>query len=169
MGAYALYAIACISGLFIVNNQAALAGRLAQGDTSVTTDEANAADNSVGAIVALLIGAFLVLLVAEILWQRNFNKALGKDTARQIRNRCGLRVVWIIWTVLWIGGTVLQTTPSDPQSLVSADHRTMFLLGARALMMVVIAVLTPVVYGRAKAELAGTAVAAPQALTPLGY
>jgi hypothetical protein len=168
--AYVLYAIVCVSGLFVLSHQVSLANRFIQGDTSVTVDQAGAADNDVSTMKFLLLAVFVVLLVAAILWERNVAKALGKQAARRILNRSGLGIVWAVWIVLLVVGSALQYgTTNDLPSLVSADHRSMVLLGARALMVLVIAVLTPIAYRRAKAELASRPVPATESTEPLDY
>lgn len=165
--AYVVYALVCIIGVFVLNHRVSLTNQLIQGG-SVDVDQANAADNAVSTMGVALIAALVFLLVAAIISERNFAKALGKESARRIRNQVGLRIVTILWLVLWTVGTVTQDTmPNDPHSLVSADHRSMFLLGARALLMIVIAALTPLAYRKARAELASRP--APQPLAPLGY
>ena len=169
MAAYGVYALVCVVGLFVVNHRVSLANRVIGGDTSVTLDQANAADHAVTMLAVALIAAFILLVVAVIVAERNFHKALGKQAARRIQSQSGLRIVWIVWAVLWILGSVLmqRAVPSDPQSLVSSDHRTMFLLGARALMLAVIMALTPRTYRRAREELAARPPSQPYA--PLGF
>jgi hypothetical protein len=166
MAAQVLYAIVCVVGIVAVSHQASLANRLVQGDTTVTLDQANASDNSVGTITLFLIVAFVFLLVALLMWQRNLNRALGKDRVRALLRRFGLRYVWLIWSLLWVVGSVTSVgSQSDPQALVSADHRTMFLLGARAVLLLVISALTVVTVKRARQELGQ--VPAPQPFAPL--
>lgn len=170
MAAYVLYAVVCVVGLFVVNHRVSLANRVIGGDTSITADQANAADNAVTTLAFALIAAFILLVVAVVFAERNFYKALGKQTARRIQNQTGLRIVWIVWAVLWIAGTAMQSgSTNDPQSLVSSDHRTMFLLGARAVMMIVIAALTPITYRKARTELAVRPAPQAQPFAPLGY
>ena len=149
-----LYAAVCVVAVFVLNSRVSLANRVLQGDTSVTEDQAHAADNNVSAIVTLLIIAFVLLLIAGILWERNFNKVLGRPTARRLQRRYGLQAAWIVWLVLWLAGTVTQNgaTPSDPQALINSDHRSMLMLGARAALLVAIAVLTLITDRRAQQQ-----------------
>ena len=171
MAAYVLYAVVCVVGLFVLNNRASLANRLAQGDSTITLDQANAADDAVTILALVLIAAFIVMLVAGILADRNVRKVLGKEDAKQIRNRYGMRFIWILWALLWVAGTATQNlAPGDPQALASADHRSMFLLGARAVLLSVIAVLTMLVYRTAaRLEHERRLLSLPRQVAPLGY
>jgi hypothetical protein len=167
VAAQVLYAIVCVVGIVIVNNQVSLANRILQGDT-IGADQANASDNSVGAITLVLIAAFVFLLVALALWERNLKRALGKERVKALSRRFGLRYVWLIWGLLWAVGSVASAgSPTDPQSIVSADHRTMFLLGARAVLLLVISALTVLTMKGAQQEL--DRIPAPQPFAPLSY
>lgn len=168
VAAYLMYAIVCVVALFVLNHRVSLAQQLVQGQT-VSVDDAQAADDNVSSIVMVLLLAFVVMLVAAVLWERNLAKSLGRPLVRTLQRRYGLRIVWIAWVVLWGVGTATQnSTPSDPQSLISSDHRSMFLLGARAVLLVVIAALTLMLYRRARTE-AANAPAQMAFAAPLGY
>lgn len=169
MAAYGLYALVCVVAIFVVNSRVSLANRLVQGDTTVTVDQATAADDNVSAMAVILLVAILFLLVAVILSGRDIRKAIGRQGVRRVQRQSGIWIVSILWALVWVVGTVTaNNTPDNPQALVSADHRTMFLLGARAVLILVIAALTPVMYRKAQAEL-GSSVAAQPYSAPLGY
>ena len=93
----------------------------------------------------------------------------GRPLARKLQRRYGLQIAAIAWVVLWLAGTATQgTTPDDPQALIDSDHRSMFLLGGRAVLSLVIAVLTVLMSRSARAE-ARTAPVARTFAAPLGY
>ena len=166
--AFLMYAVVCVVALFVLNHRVSLAQQLVQGQT-VSVDDAQAADNDVSSMVMVLLLAIVVMLVGAVMWERNLAKSLGRPLVRKLQRRYGLRIVWIAWVVLWIAGTATQgNTPGDPQALINSDHRSMFLLGARAVLLVVIAVLTLMLYRRARTE-AATAPVQVALAAPLGY
>lgn len=131
----AVYSVLCLVEIFALAHRVSLANQVINDPTSVTLDQADAADGQVTLLSVVSIVVFLATLVVVIVWQRSIRKTFGPTGRYQaVLKESGyqfFRIVWLLTIVLSIflrGNGTYDT----PQEVVSHDHQTMIYFGLRA-------------------------------------
>lgn len=149
----ALYALTCIIDIFMFSSRASFANRLITDPESVTFDQANSADNRVNAVTIVALLIFLATMIVWVIWQRSLRKAL-MPTGQYVnliksREYVIFRIVWVVTllaSVFLRGNSDLET----PQDVVSHDHKYMLYYGVRAVLGIVLVVMTVRIFKEAR-------------------
>jgi hypothetical protein len=153
MALAAVYAIACIVEIFVVNSQVSLANQLSAaaasgGVTDAQVAQANASDNHIETGSWVAVGIYLVALIAFVVWERRLKIDLGSFGARRaVLNKAGYPYFRATWLISFLLGVFL-TSQSNSQNITSIqdvinhDHELMLYFGLRALLGVVLVFLS---------------------------
>lgn len=141
----ALYAVTCLIDIFMFNNRVSFANRLITDPESVTFDQANSADNRINAVSLVALLVFLATIIVWVVWQRSLRKALMPtgQYSQLIKTKeyVIFRAVWIVTllaSVFLRGNNDIET----PQDAISHDHKYMLYYGLRAVLGIVLVVMT---------------------------
>lgn len=151
MGLGAVYVIACVVEIIIVNSQISLANQLNAAISSGTVtdaqvNQANASDSHVTTGSWIAAGIFLAALVSIVVWERKLKNDLGSVGARRaVLNKAGYVYFRATWAISFVLGFFLQSQVNgnnidSVQGVVSHDHTLMIYFGLRALLGAVMVV-----------------------------
>jgi hypothetical protein len=149
MGLAAVYAVASIAEIFIINSQVSLANQFtAEAANGTISDnalsQANASDSHVNSGSWVAAGIYLAALVAFIVWERKLKVELGSVGARRaVLNKAGYVYFRATWAISFVLGLFLSSqsnnsNESTMQDVINHDHELMLYFGLRALLGVVL-------------------------------
>lgn len=149
MIAAALYSVACLVAIFVLNSRASLAESLSNEGASEFTqddlDRAHAADNHASTAVVIAAALFIVTIVLWIIMQRKIRAALPPGAFQAVYKRAGGVVVRVVSLLSVVFVLLSQSTNNSSSGgltldqIASHDHMNMIYLSARVLLGAVIA------------------------------
>ena len=140
------YSVVSLVEIFMLRNQASLAGTLINA-TDISQDQINQAqhaDNLVDTVSWAALIIFLATLFAIGAWQRSLNRTLGSVGARRaVFNRAGyvyFRATWLVSILLsfFLSFTSDSAGQTTIQGLIDHDHEYMIYYGVRAVVGLVL-------------------------------
>lgn len=145
LGAGVAYVLVGLLEVYALYRRASIAGRIADGDGSVTLDQVNSADHLVSGISVLSIVVFVGALVAISVWQRSLRTALAPlGVYSTVLKEAGYPVFRAAWLVSFVMSLFLNSTntTNSLQDVISHDHKYMVYYLIRAAVGVVLIVMS---------------------------
>ena len=140
----AAYVLASLAQIYALNSRASLAGKVVNGDQSVTADQVNSADHLVSAISVVCTVVFIGTIITIIVWQRSLRSTLAPlGVYGQVLKRSGYPIFRAAWLASILLSFLLNGTgaPVSAQGVVDHDHEYMLYYVLRAAVGVVLVVL----------------------------